>query len=229
MIKENNMLIESPKHSISKEAYIRILETVFKSLRQVGFKATTMDMIASQLSMSKRTLYEIFESKEHMLHEALSYYHRIMSKRISRIFSESPNVMEALIRIIRLQLNVLVNTTPLFFSDMDTIGKKIHDQHVSYKERNIEDDIMSIIKIGIQQDVFRAEENYRISLKFLNIQFEALKRTENHFPKDVSLSDVYTVLSINFLRSIATLKGTQILEECIEKYKEDLKRHNNPF
>lgn len=53
-----------------KERVIRIATDLF--LRH-GIKAITMDYIAGQLGMSKRTLYEIFKDKDSLLLSCVQY------------------------------------------------------------------------------------------------------------------------------------------------------------
>ena len=52
----------------------RIMETALKAFTQQGIRAVKMDAIASELSISKRTLYEIYEDKEHLLFETIKNY-----------------------------------------------------------------------------------------------------------------------------------------------------------
>lgn len=116
---------EQPKPThISKETYNRILETVSLSLRERGFKATTMDLIASQLSMSKRTLYEIFENKDQMFVETIKYSRRILKAVITRIFTQSSTVIEALVKVLRFHLAEMKRVNPVFFMIWTAMPKR---------------------------------------------------------------------------------------------------------
>lgn len=42
--------------------FISLIEKISAILNEKGLKATTMDLVAQRLQMSKRTLYEIFEN-----------------------------------------------------------------------------------------------------------------------------------------------------------------------
>lgn len=45
----------------------KILETSMKMFQEKGIRAVKMDDIANRLSISKRTLYEIYDDKERLL------------------------------------------------------------------------------------------------------------------------------------------------------------------
>lgn len=52
----------------------RIIEQTMRMLVAQGIKAVRMDDIAHQLSVSKRTLYELFGDKESLLYLAMVCY-----------------------------------------------------------------------------------------------------------------------------------------------------------
>ena len=54
----------------------RILDTALHTFAERGVKGTKMDDVAAQLGISKRTLYEIYNTKETLLVECICRYHR---------------------------------------------------------------------------------------------------------------------------------------------------------
>lgn len=66
---------------------------------------------------------------------------------------------------------------------------------------------------GVEEGVFRPNIDYRIIIRLFMIQMESLKRMEENFPPDVTLLEAYETASTALLRSIATPKGLEILEE----------------
>ena len=46
---------------------VKILTTAMADFRQRGIRGVTMDDVATELGISKRTLYEIFDKKEDLL------------------------------------------------------------------------------------------------------------------------------------------------------------------
>ena len=53
-----------------------LLKTAMQLFTQKGIRAVRMDDVASELSISKRTLYEIYENKELLLYESTRTYYR---------------------------------------------------------------------------------------------------------------------------------------------------------
>jgi AcrR family transcriptional regulator len=51
----------------------RIIEEASLMFRTYGIRAVTMDMLANQMGMSKRTIYEIFSDKDELLNGVLQW------------------------------------------------------------------------------------------------------------------------------------------------------------
>ena len=176
-----------------------------------GLKSTTMDMVAHELGMSKRTLYELFGSKSEMIRETF----RVLTKRnkeiVAETFKNSKNVMEALIKVFCFNRDWLQKVNVSFFRDMDRLYK---EERESYEDsrRARHEEMMEIYKLGVEQGMFRKDVDFNVQSRIMGIQMESLKRMEEIFPKDISLLRVYDALILGFLRSIASPEGMGVLD-----------------
>lgn len=195
----------------------RILRKITDLLYDKGMKALTMDFVASSLGMSKRTLYEIFGSKNEMLKNVMRHAHKIYSKKSEEEFLKASNVMEGMLRIHMIQREVMARLSVDFFRDMDSMFpevKKLHKESEELRYKQFE----RIYKKGIAEGVFRPDVNYKILPRILEIQLESLKRMEELFPPDLDIVEVSDSISIGFLRSIASPKGMDMLDKITEQY-----------
>ncbi len=210
---------------ISQEQHERIMNEVFRMIRVKGLKRTTMDALATSLGMSKRTIYEIYGNKYSLLIKCLKFHHKQRINAINELFNQSHNAMEALYKVFYMHLQFINNTSVQFFEDMDEHFKNLRP---TYDENT--DPLLSGLKCaidrGIAQGVFRAEINYTIAIKMFTIQMEALKRMEDYFPKEITGPEVFHAIVISFLRTIATPKGVEILDDKIRDITENPSLYN---
>lgn len=61
----------------------KILTAAMAAFTKKGIKAVKMDDIAAALSISKRTLYELYENKEDLLLEGIKRYNKKCARRIT--------------------------------------------------------------------------------------------------------------------------------------------------
>lgn len=196
---------------ISKEQLNSLLSNILPIVLEKGPSHTTMDHVASTLGISKRTLYEIFGSKDDMLRQVLYLIHSNSHQAAENIFRNSENMMEALVKLIRQHQAFLEKTSPSFFKDMDERSKHLRPH---YDSRN---DIMNryiarIINTGIQQGMFRKNCDYEMQIRLLRVHIESIKRMEDYFPPEITISQAFRSIGQGFLRSIATQKGIEYLD-----------------
>ncbi len=208
------------------ESRLNIIKSVAPLITKRGIKGVTMDSVAKSLGISKRTLYEIFESKDSMIIETFGYMHDHYRSRMDSTLSNVENVMEGMILAFRVHLDILSSINVALFRDMDEYYPQFRPKFEKGVE-NVLNGMHKAFELGVEQGVFRQNVNYRIVMRLFIIQMESLKRMENIFPKDVTLPEIYNTMSTAFLRGIATSKGLEILEGLTEGHFTETQDNNS--
>lgn len=197
-------------HSEAKDRK-ELVNSIVPILLEKGLKSTTMDTVAAYLGISKRTLYEIFDSKSEMLKEVLGALEQQGQDFVNRTFAEANNVMEAFVTVFKYNRDVMKRVNIDFYRDMDRLYK---DKRETY-EKNREERHRKMIKmfhLGVEQGMFRPDVDYNVHSRIMGLQMEGLKRMEELFPPDISLQRVFDSIILGFLRSIASPKGMAVLD-----------------
>ena len=96
------------QNSYRQELRERILATAMNEFYTKGIKAVKMDDIAKRLSISKRTLYEIYQNKEELLLEGMKASEAEFDAHMKAFsFQQSSNVMDILIESYHYQVTKL--------------------------------------------------------------------------------------------------------------------------
>jgi len=78
----------------------KILQRTGELFRMMGMKSLTMDFIAADLGISKRTLYELFSDKDSLMLHTIDYMIMESNKRLLDLMKGTENVIEAIFVII---------------------------------------------------------------------------------------------------------------------------------
>ncbi len=202
------------REEMTREAYDHLINSIGQLLFTQGLKATTMDSIAASLQISKRTLYEIFTSKNEMVLSALEASHERHSKALKEIFESSSNVMEGILKGFLYQRDEMRKVHVDFFRDMDSLFEDARE-HASTHKKIMMEKFYTIFNKGVRQGFFRKDVNFNLQYRLLDVQMESLKRMEEFFPPDISLIEAYDSICINFLRAVATPKGLDMLDKMV--------------
>lgn len=190
----------------------RLMRSILKLMRRYGLKALTMDSVAQSLHISKRTLYEIFESKLEMARVVMHHSIEQGMAETRRMVETSDNVILTFMKSYSEHQKILNETSAVFFTDMDEYFPELREMHHAAEEQRI--DTMNLFySRGVEQGLFRRDVNIKIMSRMLGVQFESLKRIENLFHNEFSFEEVCATIMIGFMRSIATPKGMRLFDE----------------
>ncbi len=205
------------------ERDVALKETIFDLMVNKGLKGMTMDTVASELGISKRTLYEKFQSKSQMMIEVLNQKRLQHHALYENYLEKSANVMEAAIKMFKHHEEFLSSLNSTFFQEMDTLFPEVRTTFRKNSDMQKEH-ALKCFRRGVEQGVYRADVNYEVFLAIQSIQSEALKRMEELFPPDMTLNEVSETMFLLMLRSIATTKGLELLEKYQEEMNVGLKK-----
>lgn len=199
------------KTQLSERNLSELLASILPIVLSKGPSHTTMDLVASTLGISKRTLYEIFENKDEMLREVFHYMHKRGHEKMKEIWNSTPNVIEAMLKVIQYQGEFFKNTNPVFFRDLDERSQHLRGTYYSRKKEH--NRLWAIaVQRGIEEGLLNADNDFDMTLRLLRVQLESIKRMENYFPPEITLEQAFRAIARGFLCSIVTHKGLEQLE-----------------
>lgn len=191
----------------------RILNTAMSFFKKKGIKAVRMDDIATELGISKRTLYEIYNNKEDLLFECLRNENESTAKRLADYAMTAENEMDVIVYFIKLKLDDLGSINPLFFKEMEK-----YERIVSFfREHNVKQAARSqeYMRQGIEHGFFRGDLNYDIVNKMGDAAMTYVMQTCLY--EKYKLDEIFHTFVIVFMRGCCTDKGLAYLDKFISK------------
>lgn len=134
---------------------------------KLGFKSVTMDDIAGEMCISKKTIYKYFCNKEVLIEESTSMVHRQVHQIIDTIVAKNYNAIHENFEIREMFRDMFKNnsdTSPIYqlkkhYPEIyQTVLSKEIDQCRQYFSKNIEK--------GIRENLYRANLNKDVYVKF---------------------------------------------------------------
>ena len=102
----------------------RIIEGAADLFKTYGIKSVTMDSLANQFGISKRTIYEIFSDKDELLKAVLTRINQQQKEMIRKVLEESENSLVAIFRMLEINRDNFQSMSPAFLADL----KKYHHE-----------------------------------------------------------------------------------------------------
>ncbi len=184
-----------------------------------GLRSTSMDDICTHLKISKKTLYQIFENKDHVVEQVMFYRLEKIRKETNEESISKKNPVRFLYSIKKHIIEDLNSRLPANYFDV----KKYHpevDKRIREAERKFIYSILSsVLRQGVEQGFFRKEADMEVQMYLFEKQMSFLKEQEMlneiEYPKIVLVSTIVD----NFILSISTVEGVAVFDEIIKNEK----------
>ncbi len=196
-----------------RELRERILDTAMLEFAEKGIKGVKMDDVARSLSISKRTLYELYSNKEVLLLASLKRSIAERTAELREMVEKSSNVMDILLYSLRLRIDEMKGVNPLFFNDL--IKYPLIVQYFEESRKAKQDTMQRFLKRGIDEGYFKAEYNYELVINVFE-GTESLIFSHNLISK-YSIEEIIYNMTFVALRGICTPKGIEIIDKFMEQ------------
>lgn len=171
-----------------------------------GIKGVSMDRIAKSLNISKRTLYENFDSKEELVTAVVKTSLGRLSEIIAGAGKQARSPLESIVLISLNVIDFQKTFCPAFHKNLTYYSDAY--EYLSDQKESFYDRILYLFGKGKESGIFLPEHNYDVIAGIFLTQFE-----------DAQL-DYQPSLIITFLRGICTVKGLDELLYHYETYQE---------
>lgn len=189
-----------------------IIDKAQKLFFRYGIRSITMDFIASELGMSKRTLYEIFTNKDALIIACMEKGRKEQENDMCEIFNSQANTIEKLVRCYSKIIHYVNQTSRSFQLDVEQMRSKVNEEIVKNREKQYEY-IRNILNMGVEEGLVRSDLNIDIVTILHNSQMEWFRKSQMPGSDEWNFAEVLSTVMRIFLYGIVTEKGAKVLDE----------------
>ena len=186
-----------------------------------GIKSVRMDDIATQLGVSKRTLYEMFGDKKELLEECVKYHMSRKHSIMTDMTASAQNVMEEIMAIIYSMKRD--DKDALLIGNLKKFYPEIYRHLEEEAYRHSFEQLDKLFDKGMDEGLFLPDMNKNLALLTLIYTMASLFEKKYYLPgmDNISHRAAFEYIIVNFFRGLATPKGIGIIDELVTKYKND--------
>jgi len=204
----------------------RILAKAEELFMRYGIRSITMDDIARDLAISKKTIYQFFQDKDDLVYQMGLRHFNQDKNDICQIMESAGNAIDEVIAMSRHLKNNLKGVNPSLLFDLQRYHPKAWSLWQEHKKGFIIEQVKKNIEQGVQEGLYKADLNIEI-LAILRVTEVEMAFDSNLFPPDkFDILTIQITFLEHFIRGIVTPKGFALLEEYFTK--EPQKVFQNP-
>jgi TetR/AcrR family transcriptional regulator, cholesterol catabolism regulator len=201
----------------------RIKQKADELFRRYGIRSVTMDEIARQLGMSKKTIYQSFADKDELVDAVFTDIIQCNQQSCSDDRASSDNAIHEVFKKMRMLQEIFDNLNPSVFFDLERYHPKTYQKFQQHRNKFVYQLLKNNIERGKKEELYRPEINSdmaaRVRLETMMLPFD-----QQLFPKSkFNLFELEKQMLECFLFSLSTLKGYKL----ISKYKKAFIKSNS--
>ncbi|WP_072989739.1 TetR/AcrR family transcriptional regulator [Pseudozobellia thermophila] len=198
----------------------KILEKAANMFLTYGFKSVTMDDLAHEMGISKKTIYANFENKTKLVKECTHQLGCNISRGIDQICALNKNPIEELYDIKKFVMGFLKDEKSSPQYQLQKYYPRIFSDMREKQYEVMKDCVVDNIKRGLEQGIYRENLNVEFISRIYYVCGTSIKDHRLFPPSEFSPSSLMDDFLEYHLRGIVTPKGRKILNEIINSNQE---------
>jgi len=197
--------------------------TVIKKARELyykyGIKSITMDDVAREMGISKKTLYQEVKNKTELVGKVIDFEIEKRTEEFKELDKSKLNAIEELFEVNRQINNVLEKHNPSMHYDLrkyyPDIYKRLHDS----KQNRMLKSLIKNLEKGKKEGLYRKDIDNEIIARLQVARAENVTTSSCVSIRDYISKKFFSEIFIYHIRGISNSKGIKFLEDNIDQLK----------
>jgi transcriptional regulator with XRE-family HTH domain len=198
-----------------------ILSKVRDLYMKYGIKSITMDDVAREMGISKKTLYQYVNDKEELVEKFIENEKELRQKEICDCFKVGYNPVEELIEISLYMNKLMQEQNPATEYDLKKYYPSQYQKLVKARREGIYNYILANLKKGKLEGLYCEDLKEEIIAKLYLSISESIHLNDLYSVEEFTSIRIYIELLKYHVRGIATEKGIIALEKKLKELEMD--------
>lgn len=188
-----------------------------------GIKSITMDDVARELGISKKTLYQYITDKTDLVKKVVDLEIEEKAVDFSKMNCPGLNAIEEIFEVHKMVRQMLKDYNPSTEYDLRKYYPDLYNQVVKVRRERIYNNTVANLEKGKAEGLYRKELNNEIIAKLQLSRIETAFDDKVFTQEELLSPKLFLEIFVYHIRGIANEKGLQVLEKKMK----ELENNNN--
>jgi AcrR family transcriptional regulator len=200
----------------------RILIKAEELFMQFGIRSVSMDDIANNLGMSKKTLYQYFADKDELVEAVVHGHISVVQGDCIKCRKNATDAIHEIFLTMEHIMEEFSNMNPMLLYDLEKFHFKAYQHFRNYKDKFLLQLVRDNIEWGIKDELYRADINIDVISKF-RIESMMIPFNVSMFPPGkYNLAKTSEIIIEHFIYGLATIKGHKLIQKYNDQRQKNL-------
>jgi len=213
-------MLETRKTKLVSKGFMedqnKIVEMTEEKFFRDGFYKTTMDEVASELKMSKKTIYKFFPSKDDLITAIAKHFMEGIKSKVLPALNSDKNAIEKLAELNNVLAKISEKVTSKRMDEIKTYFPSLWNEIDSFRTKMMFANITKVIDQGKAEDLF-IDYPTPIIMNTLVSSVRAIVNPEFILNNNFSISEAALYSFKVVIGGIVTEKGRKVFNKTINK------------
>jgi AcrR family transcriptional regulator len=190
---------------------VRIRDKAKELFLRFGIRSVSMDDIATQLGMSKKTIYQYFTDKNELVDEVVEDDIQHMQADCVSSFAEAKDAIDEIFITVDRLMDQLSNMNPMLIYDLEKFHVRAYQRFMEHKNKFLLQVIRRNMERGITEELYRPDLNVDVLSKFRLDSMMIAFNIDLYPPSRYNLAEVTQLIIEHFVFGLASLKGHKLI------------------
>lgn len=190
----------------------RIAEKAEALYMRFGIRSVSMENMAEELGMSKKTLYQYYADKDELVEEVVKRHTLAIREECEQIAKEAKDAVHEIFLIMQRVMEDFRNMNPMVLFDLQKFHPKGFQRFNEYKNEFLLHFIRCNIERGIAEGYYRDDVHLEIMSRFrlesMMIPFDI----SLYPPTQFNMAETAQLIAENFIYGLSTLEGHRLIQ-----------------
>ncbi len=199
----------------------KLLKQTGNLYKNYGIRSVTMDDVAHELGISKKTLYQHVGDKTELVRKVVFEIMKTEGENFKRLVHPEANAIEELFHVNKHLKKMMKNVNASFEYDLKKYYPDLFKQIRTRKIENMFNSVKKNLEKGVKEGLYRKDLNIEYITRYYVSRIESSIDIEFLKSKEIVVSDFFYEIFIYHIRGVANSNGIAFLESHIEEIKNE--------
>ena len=206
---------------------VRIRDKAKELFLRYGIRSVSMDDIANQLGMSKKTIYQYYTDKNELVDAVVEDEVNDMEQDCLKCGENAKDAIEEILLTVDQIVEQLSNMNPMVLYDMEKFHVRAYQRFMEHKNKFLLQVIRKNLEWGVKEGLYRSDIDVDVLSKFRLDSMMIPFNIDLYPPSRYKLSDVTKIIIEHYLYGVASLKGHKLILKYQQHRNKNAKNYEN--
>jgi len=194
---------------------------------QFGIRSVSMDDIANNLGMSKKTLYQYYADKDELVDAVVEGHIKIIQTDCVSCRRDAKDAIHEIFITMERIMEEFNNMNPMVLFDLEKFHFNSYRRFKDHKDKFLAQIIRDNIEWGIKDELYRHDISVDVMSKF-RIETMMLPFNVGVFPPGkYQLAALSEEIILHFVYGLATIKGHKLIQKYNQQRQKNLNHEDS--